>query len=339
MAVAISSRSSDRTRLTMFSRAASNARPRLTSRTTRPNSTVIGACASRTTIAIACRNDDPARRAFAMSVIVSGNCLLKALSRPVRRRPSHIRGIYRPMKKPMISARGEPRGCSTMLSMRKIIGTASAVAAQKAMNSPGLSLRSARAMSRARLAPKSRCSTTRFRRARATLWARMSPMPADCLAGVAEAVISVLPAVYRSSRALIPPPRREPASPRTSSITPTKTMMPRMGPSMTLLQPRSVREAEEAARQMNTHDFELLYELGPDTGGPQATLDLAFNDARLLEQEYILHHDDITFHTLDLGDVLDSAGAVLHTGLVNDQIHGRRDLLSDGPQRQVNAGH
>ena len=38
MAVAISSRSSDRTRRTMFSSACSNGRPRLTSRMTRPNS-------------------------------------------------------------------------------------------------------------------------------------------------------------------------------------------------------------------------------------------------------------------------------------------------------------
>ena len=41
--------------------------------------------------------------------------------------------------------------------------------AQIARNSLGLSLRSARAMSRARFAPKSRCSTTRLSWARATL--------------------------------------------------------------------------------------------------------------------------------------------------------------------------
>ena len=49
MAVAISSRSSDRTRRTMFSRATSNDRPRLTSRMTRPNSVEIGGRDSRTT--------------------------------------------------------------------------------------------------------------------------------------------------------------------------------------------------------------------------------------------------------------------------------------------------
>ena len=50
-------------------------------------------------------------------------------------------------------------------------------APQIARNSLGLSLRSARAMSRARFAPKSRCSTTRLSEARATLWEIISAMP------------------------------------------------------------------------------------------------------------------------------------------------------------------
>ena len=44
-------------------------------------------------------------------------------------------------------------------------------AAQIIRNSDGLSLRSARAMSRARFAPKSRCSTALLRLASAALWA------------------------------------------------------------------------------------------------------------------------------------------------------------------------
>ena len=78
MAVAISSRSSERTRRTMFSSAWSNGRPRLTSRMTRPNSVEIGGRDSRTTSSMAWRNDDPARRALAMRVMVSGSCLLNA---------------------------------------------------------------------------------------------------------------------------------------------------------------------------------------------------------------------------------------------------------------------
>ena len=49
--------------------------------------------------------------------------------------------------------------------------------AQIARNSDGLSFRSARAMSRARFAPKSRCSTTRFSWASATLCSSSSAMP------------------------------------------------------------------------------------------------------------------------------------------------------------------
>ena len=62
-------------------------------------------------------------------------------------------------------------------------------------------------------------------------------------------------------------------------------------------------------------------------------------DARLLEREHVLHDDDVTLHALDLGDVGDLAGAVLEPVLVDDQVHRGRDLLADGPQRQLHAGH
>ena len=48
---------------------------------TRPNSIEIGGRDSRTTSSMAWRNDEPARSAFAISVTVSGSCLLNALSR------------------------------------------------------------------------------------------------------------------------------------------------------------------------------------------------------------------------------------------------------------------
>src|SRR6185312_157865 len=77
-----------------------------------------------------------------------------------------------------------------------------------------------------------------------------------------------------------------------------------------------VREPEEARRQVDAHDLELLDELGPDPGRLQPALDLALDDAGLLEDEHILHHDDVTFHPLDLGDVRDLARAVLESALV-----------------------
>ncbi len=61
-------------------------------------------------------------------------------------------------------------------------GTPTIEPAQMNRNSDGLSLRSARAISRARFAPKSRFSTTLLRLARAWLWAMRSligPCPVD----------------------------------------------------------------------------------------------------------------------------------------------------------------
>src|SRR5262245_24071132 len=103
--------------------------------------------------------------------------------------------------------------------------------------------------------------------------------------------------------------------------------------------PRSVGVAEEARRQMDAHHLELLDELGPDAGRLQAALDLAFDDARLLEHEDVLHDDDVAFHALDLGDVRDLPGAVLEAALVDDQVDRRGDLLADGADREVDAGH
>src|SRR6187455_1715670 len=101
----------------------------------------------------------------------------------------------------------------------------------------------------------------------------------------------------------------------------------------------SVREAEETRRQVDAHDLELLDELRPDTGRLEASLDLALDHAGLLEDEHVLHDDDVAFHALDLGDVGDLPGPVLQAALVHDEIDRRGDLLADGPQRQVDAGH
>src|ERR1700704_1613197 len=101
----------------------------------------------------------------------------------------------------------------------------------------------------------------------------------------------------------------------------------------------SVREAEDVRCHVNTHDLELLDELGADPGRLEAALDLALDDARLLEHEDVLHDDDVAFHALDFGDVGDLPGAVLEPALVDDEVHRRGDLLADGAHRQVHAGH
>src|SRR4051794_2413352 len=102
---------------------------------------------------------------------------------------------------------------------------------------------------------------------------------------------------------------------------------------------RSVAEAEEARRKMDPHHLELLDELRSNAGRLEAALDLAFDDAGLLEDEDILHHDDVAFHPLDLGDVDDLPGPVLEAALLDDEIDRGGDLLADGANRKVDAGH
>src|SRR6478752_7196454 len=338
MAVAISSRSSDRTRRTMFSIACSNGRPRLTSRMTRLNSVDIGGRDSRTTSSTAWRNEEPARRPLASRVIVSGSCLLNAPSRPALRRLSQKRGSRKPRNAPTMRASGLRSAGSASDATMNRNGSPKIAPIQIARNSDGLSFRSARAMSRARFAPKSRCSTTLFSWARATLWASRSEMPPAPLA-------SVLPLwraeAYRSRRALTPellPDAAMPIAIRKIAAAATAATTRVMG-FTARSPPRSVAEAEEARRQMDAHHLELLDELRSDAGRLEAALDLAFDDTGLLEDEDVLHDDDVAFHPLDLGDVDDLPGPVLQTALLDDQVDGRGDLLADGADREVDAGH
>src|SRR5690349_13944598 len=132
------------------------------------------------------------------------------------------------------------------------------------------------------------------------------------------------------------------ATPRAMSrIASAATPATAMGRKFTVLRPprRLVGEAEEARRQVDAHDLELLDELRPDPGRLEASLDLALDDAGLLEDEHVLHDDDVAFHALDLGDVHDLPGPVLEAALLDDEVDCGGDLLADGPQRQIDAGH
>src|SRR5258705_13791424 len=91
--------------------------------------------------------------------------------------------------------------------------------------------------------------------------------------------------------------------------------------------PCSIAEAEEARRQMDPHHLELLDELGANARRLEAALDLALHDPGLLENEHVLHDDDVAFHALDLGDVDDLPGPVLEPALLDDQVDRGRDLL------------
>src|SRR6476659_576793 len=119
------------------------------------------------------------------------------------------------------------------------------------------------------------------------------------------------------------------AMPATASVI-RSTMEPSSG---------SVGEAEQAGREVDAHDLELLDELGPDPGRLEPALDLALDHAGLLEDEHVLHDDDVAFHALDLGDVDDLPGPVLEAALLDDEVDRRGDLLANRPQGQVDAGH
>src|ERR1700741_2967314 len=122
-----------------------------------------------------------------------------------------------------------------------------------------------------------------------------------------------------------------------AAATPATTSV--MGSSTARPPPWSVAEAEEARRQVDAHHLELLDELGTDAGRLEATLDLAFDDTGLFEDEDVLHDDDVAFHALDLGDVDDLPGPVLEAALLDDQVDRRGDLLADGADREGDAGH
>ena len=80
---------------------------------------------------------------------------------------------------------------------------------------------------------------------------------------------------------------------------------------------------------------------GPHAGGLEVALEPAvLVDAHAeVEQEDVLEGDDVALHALHLGDVGDAAGAVPEAGEVHDEVERRGHLLTDGPHRQVEAGH
>src|SRR3954464_8225453 len=193
-------------------------------------------------------------------------------------------------------------------------------------------------MSRARLAPKSRRSTTRLRLASASLWGISSATP-PCpfvLAGSGFAVVA-----YLSRRSEIPelPEVATPTAMRTIARAATPAIASAVVSTGRCSFPCLVGEPEESGRKIDAHDFELLDELRPDARRLQPALDLAFDDTGLLEDEHVLHDDDVAFHPLDLGDVDDLPGPVLEAALLDDEVDGRGDLLAEGADGEVAAGH
>src|SRR4029078_8025479 len=168
----------------------------------------------------------------------------------------------------------------------------------------------------------------------AWLWAMKSvtgPWPVE-----AAGFLSAWPVeAYRSRRAEIPDPPDVAMPTAMSRIARAATPAIASAMGSTVRSPSVlVREAEETRRQVDGHDLEILDELRPDPGRLQPALDLALDDTGLLEDEHVLHDDDVAFHALDLGDVDDLPGPVLEPALLDDPVDRRGDLLPDRPDRQ-----
>src|SRR5690242_19526228 len=68
---------------------------------------------------------------------------------------------------------------------------------------------------------------------------------------------------------------------------------------------------EQLGRQHDAARLQPFVELGPDSGGAEASTDLAgFRKAGLLEQENILQRNDVLLHADHFGDVSDAAGTI-----------------------------
>ena len=102
-----------------------------------------------------------------------------------------------------------------------------------------------------------------------------------------------------------------------------------------------VRGLEHVAGELDAGVLELLGEARAHAGRLQPALVAAVGvDAGPeVEQEDVLEGDLVALHPVDLGDVGDAAGAVPESGQLHDQVDRGGDLLTDGPDGQVEAGH
>jgi hypothetical protein len=97
---------------------------------------------------------------------------------------------------------------------------------------------------------------------------------------------------------------------------------------------------ERASGHLDALLGQLVQELGAQAGGHQGALLGAALAARgHLVVEDVLEQDDVALHALHLGQAGDHAAAVGHPGDLQDDVEGGGDLLPDGPDRQLEAGH
>src|SRR6266545_5745300 len=117
-----------------------------------------------------------------------------------------------------------------------------------------------------------------------------------------------------------PSPSRPLASPRLALVAYIRTKHARRQLEAMCLQPRS--EARSRAGRLQLSKNPALGRL-----------------ALHLQDEDILQHNDITLHPLNLGDIRDLALAILKTGLLDNQVDRRGDLLANNLEWHIHTGH
>src|SRR5439155_20140831 len=97
---------------------------------------------------------------------------------------------------------------------------------------------------------------------------------------------------------------------------------------------------EHSGGRVDSDVLELLEEVRAEAGRLQvpAEVSVLVDPSVEVEHEDILQRDDVSFHADDLGDVGDPPASVLQAPLMDDQVDGRRDLLANSADGEVDPG-
>src|SRR5579859_1048016 len=126
----------------------------------------------------------------------------------------------------------------------------------------------------------------------------------------------------------LPDPRHPPTPPMTVIRFRVACCLPLIG--VRLPPPIVLAIAEDRRREVDIGKLEPLHEAGTYARWPEPPKDTSIFYAGLLENEQVLHRNDVTLHPQHFADVGDFAAAIFHALLMNDEMNGAGDLLADG---------
>src|SRR5215472_14128698 len=93
---------------------------------------------------------------------------------------------------------------------------------------------------------------------------------------------------------------------------------------------------EDGSRQLHSRRAQPFVKLGADAGSAKSAGDSArFGKPGLLENEDVLHGNQIALHAYALCDVRDTAGTIAEAGNLNEHVDGRADLLAHGTDAHI----